>query len=153
MRALVYANHSLSFEPRYPDLTLVEGEALIRVLQAGICNTDLEITRGYMGFQGVPGHEFVGIVEEILDTSGIPSASPLVGKRVVGEINAACHRQTVSLASSICPPIAPTAPRLGSSTAMESSPNTSRFPSKICISCLTASAMKKPSLSSRWPQF
>ena len=92
MRALVYANHSLSFEPRYPDLTLVEGEALIRVLQAGICNTDLEITRGYMGFQGVPGHEFVGMVEEILDSSGIPSASPLVGQRVVGEINAACHR-------------------------------------------------------------
>ncbi len=41
MRALVYANDSLSFEPHYPDPTLVEGEALIRVLQAGICNTDL----------------------------------------------------------------------------------------------------------------
>src|SRR5437588_10976480 len=92
MRALVYANHSLSFEPRYPDLTLVEGEALIRVLQAGICNTDLEITQGYMNFQGVPGHEFVGIVEEVLDKSGIPSAHSLVGQRVVGEINAACHR-------------------------------------------------------------
>src|SRR2546421_5264060 len=92
MRALLYANHSLSFEPLYPDPALVEGEALIRVLLAGICNTDLEITRGYMGFQGVPGHEFVGMVEEILDPSGIPSASPLVGKRVVGEINAACHR-------------------------------------------------------------
>src|SRR6266704_18823 len=92
MRALVYANHSLSFEPQYPDPALVQGEALIRVLQAGICNTDLEITRGYMDFQGVPGHEFVGMVEEILDPSGIPSASPLVGKRVVGEINAACHR-------------------------------------------------------------
>src|SRR6266571_1774768 len=92
MRALVYANDSLSFEPHYPDPTLVEGEALIRVLQAGICNTDLEIIQGYMGFQGVLGHEFVGVVEEILDTSGIPSASPLIGKRVVGEINAACRR-------------------------------------------------------------
>src|SRR5437588_6979622 len=92
MRALVYANHSLSFEPRYPDLTLVEGEALIRVLQAGICNTDLEITQGYMNFQGVPGHEFVGMVEEILDPSGSPSADSLVGQRVVGEINAACPR-------------------------------------------------------------
>ena len=91
MRALVYANHSLTFESQYPDPALVEGEALIRVLQAGICNTDLEITQGYMGFQGVPGHEFVGMVEEILDPSGIPSASPLVGQRVVGEINAACH--------------------------------------------------------------
>ena len=92
MRALVYANHSLAFERHYSDPALVEGEALIRVLLAGICNTDLEITRGYMGFQGVPGHEFVGMVEEILDPSGIPSASPLIGKRVVGEINAACHR-------------------------------------------------------------
>src|SRR5437016_14672819 len=92
MRALVYENHSLTFEPHYPDPALVEGEALIRVLQAGICNTDLEIVCGYMGFQGVLGHEFVGVVEEILDLSGIPSASPLIGKRVVGEINAAWHR-------------------------------------------------------------
>src|SRR5947208_14842161 len=89
MRALVYANHSLSFEPQYPDPALVEGEALIRVLQAGICNTDLEITRGYMGFQGVPGHEFVGMVEEIPDSPGIPSAIPLVGKPAVGKINPA----------------------------------------------------------------
>src|SRR3989475_12125887 len=92
MRALVYANHSLSFEPQYPDPALVEGEALIRVLQAGICNTDLEIIQGYMGFQGVLGHEFVGVVEEILDPSGSPSADSLVGQRVVGEINAACRR-------------------------------------------------------------
>src|SRR2546421_4172690 len=92
MRALVYANHSLSLEPQYPDPTLVEGEALIRVLQAGICNTDLEIVQGYMGFKGVRALEFVGVVEKILDPSGIPSASPLIGKRVVGEINAACHR-------------------------------------------------------------
>ncbi len=92
MRALVYANHSLSFESHYPDPALVEGEALIRVLLAGICNTDLEIIQGYMGFQGVLGHEFVGVVEEILDPSGNPSADSLVGQRVVGEINAACRR-------------------------------------------------------------
>src|SRR5256714_12920403 len=92
MRALVYRNNTLTLEKGYQEPSLEPGEALIRVLQAGICNTDLEITRGYMGFQGVPGHEFVGMVEEILDPSGIPSASPLVGKRVVGEINAACHR-------------------------------------------------------------
>jgi threonine dehydrogenase-like Zn-dependent dehydrogenase len=60
-------------------------EALIRLLKAGICNTDLEITRGYFGFQGVLGHEFVGTVEA-------SSNSSLVGKRVVGEINAACGR-------------------------------------------------------------
>src|SRR3989440_6283188 len=92
MRALVYAHNSLSFEQHYPDPALVKGEALIRVLRAGICNTDLEITRGYLDFQGVLGHEFVGIVEEVLDKSGIPEASPLVGQRVVGEINAACRR-------------------------------------------------------------
>src|SRR6266571_1155203 len=91
MRALVYAHNSLSFEQHYPDPALMKGEALIRVLQAGICNTDLEITRGYLDFQGILGHEFVGIVEEVLDKSGIPEASPLVGQRVVGEINSACH--------------------------------------------------------------
>ncbi|NIA14709.1 MAG: alcohol dehydrogenase catalytic domain-containing protein [Nitrospiraceae bacterium] len=61
------------------------GEALIRVLTTGICNTDLEIVKGYMGFRGVLGHEFVGVVEEC-------SNPALDGKRVVGEINCACHR-------------------------------------------------------------
>lgn len=62
-----------------------ESEVLVRVLLSGICNTDLEIARGYAGFSGTIGHEFVGIVEEA-DTSA------LVGKRVVGEINAGCGR-------------------------------------------------------------
>ncbi|HJT56305.1 MAG TPA: alcohol dehydrogenase catalytic domain-containing protein [Ktedonobacteraceae bacterium] len=92
MRALVYHNHTLTFDKNYPQPVPKTGEALIRVLLAGICNTDLEIIRGYMDFRGVPGHEFVGIVEEVLDTSSVPSASPLIGQRVVGEINAACHR-------------------------------------------------------------
>src|SRR6266699_1736209 len=87
MRALVYHNNTLTLEKNYPQPSLEPGEALIRVLQAGICNTDLEITRGYLAFQGVLGHEFVGIVEEVLDKSGIPETSPLVGQRVVGEIN------------------------------------------------------------------
>ena len=56
------------------------GESLVRVLVAGICNTDIEMIRGYYPFRGVLGHEFVGIVE----------SGPLSGKRVVGEINAAC---------------------------------------------------------------
>jgi threonine dehydrogenase-like Zn-dependent dehydrogenase len=60
-------------------------EALVRVLLSGICNTDLEIARGYAGFQGTIGHEFVGIVEETTDRS-------LVGQRVVGEINAGCGK-------------------------------------------------------------
>lgn len=57
--------------------------ALIRTLVAGICNTDLELQRGYYGFSGTPGHEFVGEVVEADDRA-------LVGKRVVGEINLAC---------------------------------------------------------------
>jgi threonine dehydrogenase-like Zn-dependent dehydrogenase len=59
------------------------GEVLVRTTLAGICNTDLEIIGGYAGFQGVLGHEFVGIVDQAQDPE-------LVGKRVVGEINAAC---------------------------------------------------------------
>lgn len=59
-------------------------EALIRVTRSGICNTDLEIVRGYAGFEGTIGHEFVGVVES---ADGFPE---MVGKRVVGEINVGC---------------------------------------------------------------
>ena len=65
-------------------------EALIRVLLSGICNTDLEIARGYAGFKGTIGHEFVGLVEESPDQK-------LVGKRVVGEINAGCGKCALCL--------------------------------------------------------
>jgi len=58
-------------------------EALVRVLLSGICNTDLEIARGYAGFKGTIGHEFVGLVEASTNRA-------LVGRRVVGEINAGC---------------------------------------------------------------
>ena len=61
------------------------GEAVVRVTLSGICNTDVEIARGYAGFEGTIGHEFVGVVESAADTS-------LVGRRVVGEINAGCGR-------------------------------------------------------------
>lgn len=61
------------------------GEALVRVLLAGICNTDIEICRGYMEYKGILGHEFVGIVEKAQN-------SYLVGKRVVGEINCVCRQ-------------------------------------------------------------
>lgn len=81
MRALVFDGELRVTEIPMP--RRAPGEALIRVLTAGICNTDLEIVKGYMGFTGVPGHEFVGIVEEC-DTPG------LEGKRVVGEINCVC---------------------------------------------------------------
>ncbi|HKY43655.1 MAG TPA: alcohol dehydrogenase catalytic domain-containing protein [Pyrinomonadaceae bacterium] len=66
-------------KPNLPD------EALVRVLLSGICNTDLEIARGYAGFKGTIGHEFVGVVEDSTDRA-------LVGRRVVGEINAGCGK-------------------------------------------------------------
>src|ERR1039458_7818724 len=60
-----------------------EGFALLRLLAGGICNTDLELQRGYYAFAGTPGHEFVAEVVE----AGAPA---LIGKRVAGEINLAC---------------------------------------------------------------
>jgi threonine dehydrogenase-like Zn-dependent dehydrogenase len=69
----------------HPDPAPAPGEAVVRVRLAGICGTDLEIARGYMGFTGIPGHEFVGVVESAPDPRWI-------GRRVVGEINAACGR-------------------------------------------------------------
>jgi len=60
-----------------------EGEVLVRVHLAGICRTDLEVLRGYHGFQGIMGHEFVGEV-------AAPQDSPWLGQRVVGEINLGC---------------------------------------------------------------
>jgi threonine dehydrogenase-like Zn-dependent dehydrogenase len=60
------------------------GEAIVRVVMSGICNTDLEIARGYAGFRGTIGHEFVGVVE---DGGG---GALVAGTRVVGEINAGC---------------------------------------------------------------
>lgn len=92
MRALLYQPSGLRLDPNYPLPTTVDGEALIRVLQVGICNTDLEIVRGYMGFQGVLGHEFVGVVEEIYGDIAQERYGHLQGQRIVGEINAACHR-------------------------------------------------------------
>jgi threonine dehydrogenase-like Zn-dependent dehydrogenase len=92
MRALVFRNNELTLEKNYPLPDLRSGEALIRVVMAGICNTDLEITRGYLAFQGVLGHEFVGIVEAVHEGPGASPPTYLIGKRVVGEINAACHR-------------------------------------------------------------
>jgi len=82
MKALVIEGGRLRFEKNRP-LPRRGGEALVRVSAAGICNTDIEILRGYMGFEGVPGHEFVGSVEEA-------SAAALIGRRVVGEINCGC---------------------------------------------------------------
>src|ERR687890_2494474 len=82
MKALRFENKQLSVA----DVPVPEraGEALVRVTLAGVCNTDLEIVRGYAGFAGTLGHEFVGVVESA------PGAPELEGRRVVGEINAGC---------------------------------------------------------------
>jgi threonine dehydrogenase-like Zn-dependent dehydrogenase len=84
MRALTL-NQSLQFCSDYPDPVPPAGESLVKVTLAGICGTDLELARGYMGFRGIPGHEFVGVVVASADQS-------LAGQRVVGEINAGCRR-------------------------------------------------------------
>jgi len=103
MKALRYENQNLSVnEVSKPE---ANGEALVRVTLSGICNTDLEITRGYAGFQGTIGHEFVGVIESLPEvvsearpSERAPNESepslrvgPLTpGQRVVGEINAGC---------------------------------------------------------------
>ena len=84
MKAIVFDNE-LKLDKNYPKPIPKEGEALIRVTLAGICNTDYEITKGYMGYVGILGHEFVGVVEEV---NG-PDKS-LIGKRVVAEISYGC---------------------------------------------------------------
>ncbi len=81
MKALLYDGELKLLSKRRPKPP--PGEALIRGSLAGICNTDLEIAKGYMGFQGVLGHEFVGIVEAAEEEGWL-------GKRVVGEINCYC---------------------------------------------------------------
>jgi alcohol dehydrogenase len=64
------------------------GECRIRVRLAGICGTDLQLLEGYAGFHGIPGHEFVGVVE----AAPAPGEAAWVGRRVVGEINVGCGR-------------------------------------------------------------
>ena len=82
MRALYWDGRELTFNSAYRAPDAGSQSALIKVHLAGICSTDLQIFKGYMGFKGVPGHEFVGSVVE--------GPSEFVGKRVVGEINFGC---------------------------------------------------------------
>jgi threonine dehydrogenase-like Zn-dependent dehydrogenase len=86
MRGLWLERQALRLREDLPAPAPAPGEARVRVIRAGICNTDLELVRGYYPFAGVPGHEFVGRVE------GAPGAEEWQGRRVVGEINASCGR-------------------------------------------------------------
>lgn len=83
MRAVIF-DGELRLERQQPMPVVPANEALVKIHMAGICNTDIEITRGYKGFNGILGHEFVGTVVECADAQW-------VGRRVVGEINAACR--------------------------------------------------------------
>jgi threonine dehydrogenase-like Zn-dependent dehydrogenase len=83
MKALRLEDKRLFLDAGFP-VPSVEGEALIKVIAAGICNTDLEIVNGYAGFRGILGHEFVGTVVDAPDRT-------LIDRRVAGEINAGCN--------------------------------------------------------------
>jgi threonine dehydrogenase-like Zn-dependent dehydrogenase len=82
VRALWLEGGRLALRRDIPSPDPPSGEALVRVVRAGVCNTDIELTRGYYPFTGVLGHEFVGVVDR--------GPTHLIGRRVVGEINAVC---------------------------------------------------------------
>ena len=88
MRALRINESQLEFTSTHPAPEPQDGWTRVRVLQAGICETDLQLLAGYMDFHGILGHEFVGIAED----------GPLEGKRVVGEINCPCRQCPACLA-------------------------------------------------------
>jgi threonine dehydrogenase-like Zn-dependent dehydrogenase len=81
MRAIVL-DEGVRFRTSHPEPSPREEEVLVRVSCAGVCETDLQLIKGYMGFRGVLGHEFVGVA----------ASGPYAGRRVVGEINCSCWR-------------------------------------------------------------
>ncbi len=85
MKTVYFKNGGMEFrekEKPHPR----EGEAVVKVIMAGICNTDIELLRGYYGFEGIAGHEFIGVVESS------PGAEEWVGKRVAADINCGCGK-------------------------------------------------------------
>ena len=85
MQALVL-NSSLTYRQDLPKPEISGDEALIRLSLAGICATDLELVKGYAGFTGILGHEFVGVVAAV----GQEKHRCWLGRRVVGSINMGC---------------------------------------------------------------
>lgn len=84
MQALFWDGHDLTLDRSYRAPAADDHTAVVKVHLAGICSTDLQIFKGYMGFHGVPGHEFVGTVSE--------GPKEWLGRRVAGEINFGCGR-------------------------------------------------------------
>lgn len=84
MKGIWLTQKQLQLKTDLPIPTPPPGEVLVKVLRAGICNTDLELLQGYYPYTGILGHEFVGIVEQGSET--------LINQRVVGEINAVCGK-------------------------------------------------------------
>jgi len=82
LRAICLDQNGVRFQSEHPYPVPLSGEVLVDVIAAGICETDLQLAQGYMGFAGILGHEFVGMA-----TSG-----PFAGSRVVGEINCNCRK-------------------------------------------------------------
>jgi threonine dehydrogenase-like Zn-dependent dehydrogenase len=81
MRGIVLGPNGVQFRSDCPAATPAPGEVPVRVLMAGLCETDLQLARGYMNFRGILGHEFIGV----------PTAGPFAGERVAGEINVSCQ--------------------------------------------------------------
>jgi threonine dehydrogenase-like Zn-dependent dehydrogenase len=90
MRALALDENGPVFRTDWPEPRPLAGDVLVRVLRAGICETDLQLIQGYKGFRGVLGHEFVGIAE----------SGRFAGRRVVGEINCSCGACDICLGGS-----------------------------------------------------
>ena len=88
MKALRFEHQQLQVNDVPPPA--MDGEAIVRVTLSGICNTDLEIARGYAGFEGTLGHEFVGVIESVDVAPSLTVGFLKPGTRVVGEINAGC---------------------------------------------------------------
>lgn len=93
MRAVWLENQVLRFRENVPEPGLLKGEALVKVRLAGICGTDLELVKGYYPYCGIPGHEFVGVIQQA------PDAPARVGQRVVADINVGCGKCSDCLAS------------------------------------------------------
>ena len=88
MRALTFDGTSIKFRRNHPDPLPEAGEALVKILAAGVCQTDFEIAKGYMHFTGILGHEFVGTVTAVAKGGD----AQWIGKRVCGEINCVCGK-------------------------------------------------------------